>query len=94
MHYILGNHELSELTGRTIGKDGETLNAKFVRGVTTAYGDSAVEIYEAYKELFAALPLGIRTPNRVYVCHTIPDERDLEALDRRSSRPIAGPKTP
>ena len=29
---ILGNHELSELTGRSIGKDGEGLNAKFRRG--------------------------------------------------------------
>ncbi len=31
-HLILGNHELSELTGRVIGKDGETLNAKFLQG--------------------------------------------------------------
>jgi Calcineurin-like phosphoesterase len=80
-HLILGNHELSELTGRTIGKDGETLNAKFMHGITTAYGDSATEIYDAYKALFAALPLGIRTSNRVYVCHTIPDAPDLDTLD-------------
>jgi Calcineurin-like phosphoesterase len=80
-HLILGNHELSELTGRMIGKDGETLNAKFLQGITTAYGDAAPEIYEAYRTLFAALPLGIRTQNRVYVCHTIPDAPDLDTLD-------------
>ncbi len=38
VHLILGNHELSELTGRSIGKDGEGLNAKFRRGIETAYG--------------------------------------------------------
>ncbi len=80
-HLILGNHELSELTGRVIGKDGETLNAKFMQGVITAYGAAANEIYESYKTLFAALPVAIRTANRVYVCHTVPDERDLESLD-------------
>ena len=80
-HLILGNHELSELTGRTIGKDGETLNAKFMHGITTAYGDAATEIYDAYKVLFAGLPLGVRTQNRVYVCHTIPDAPDLDTLD-------------
>jgi hypothetical protein len=80
-HLILGNHELSELTGRTIGKDGETLNAKFLQGITTAYGELAIEIYDAYKGLFAALPLGVRTQNRVYVCHTIPDGHDLDSLD-------------
>jgi Calcineurin-like phosphoesterase len=80
-HLILGNHELSELTGRSIGKDGEGLNAKFRRGVETAYGESAGEILESYKTMFASLPLAVRTRNRVYVCHTIPDESDLGNLD-------------
>jgi len=80
-HVILGNHELSELTGRIIGKDGETLNAKFYRGIQTAYGGHAGEIFEAYKALFAALPLAVRTPNRVYICHTVPDALDLDNLD-------------
>ncbi len=81
VHMILGNHELSELTGRSIGKDGEGLNAKFRRGVDTAYGASSGDIYESYKALFAALPLAVRTANRVYVCHTLPDVRDLDTLD-------------
>jgi hypothetical protein len=81
VHLILGNHELSELTGRIIGKDGETLNARFLQGITTAYGTVATEIYDAYKVLFAALPLAVRTPNRVYVCHTVPDAADLDALE-------------
>ncbi len=80
-HVILGNHELSELTGRIIGKDGETLNAKFYRGIQTAYGGHAGEIFEAYKALFGALPLAVRTPNRVYICHTVPDASDLDNLD-------------
>jgi len=81
VHLILGNHELSELTGRSIGKDGEGLNAKFQRGVETAYGESSAEILEAYKSLFAALPLAVRTRNRVYVCHTLPDDIYLDSLD-------------
>jgi hypothetical protein len=80
-HVILGNHELSELTGRIIGKDNETLNAKFFRGIQTAYGELASEVFEAYKTLFAAMPLAVRTPNRVYICHTLPDESDLDGLD-------------
>jgi hypothetical protein len=92
VHHILGNHELSELTGRSIGKDGEGLNAKFRRGVETAYGASAVAIHDSYKALFAALPLAIRTPNRVYVCHTIPDAYDLDALDLELLKADAWPE--
>src|SRR5262249_6475961 len=81
VHLILGNHELAELTGRVICKDGEPLNEKFRAGITTAYGSSAGEVFEAYKGLFAALPLALRTANRVFVCHTLPDGDDLDALD-------------
>ena len=81
VHVILGNHELSELTGRIIGKDGKALNLVFRQGIKTAYGTSADEIYEAYKAMFAAMPLAVRSPNRVFVCHTLPDEDDLDRLD-------------
>ncbi len=38
-------------------------------------------MYAAYLELFAALPLLVRTPNRVLLCHTIPDGYELDGLD-------------
>jgi hypothetical protein len=81
VHVILGNHELSELTGRVIGKDGRALNDLFRQGITTAYGAASDDVYEAYKGLFAAMPLAVRTANRVLVCHTLPDEDDLDRLD-------------
>ena len=81
VHLILGNHELSELTHRPIAKGGVPLNALFRLGINTAYGKSASEVYEAYRTLFAALPLAVRTPNRVYLCHTVPDPIDLDDFD-------------
>ena len=81
VHLILGNHELSELTGRSIGKNGVPLNALFRQGINTAYGERGTAIYAAYQELFATLPLAVRTPNRVFLCHTIPDGSELDAFD-------------
>lgn len=81
VHLILGNHELSELTNRPIAKNGIPLNALFRQGVDTAYGPRGTEVYAAYLELFAALPLAVRTPNRVFLCHTIPDAIDLDRTD-------------
>ena len=52
-----------------------------MQGITTAYGDASLEIFDAYKALFAALPLAVRTQNRVYICHTVPDAQDLDSLD-------------
>lgn len=81
VHVILGNHELSELTGRVIGKDGRTLNARFREGIERSYGDAAGEVYAAYQKLFSDMPLAVRTPNRVFCCHTIPDGDWLDDLD-------------
>jgi hypothetical protein len=81
VHLILGNHELSELTGRPIAKGGVALNALFRQGINHAYLGLGDAIYEAYLKLFAALPLAVRTANRVFLCHTIPDPLDLENFD-------------
>lgn len=81
VHLILGNHELSELTGRPIAKGGTALNAHFRRGVETAYGAMAPDVIAAYHDLFGSLPLAVRTANRVLCCHTIPDGPALEGLD-------------
>jgi hypothetical protein len=81
VHVILGNHELSEVTGRIIGKDGQALNLRFRQGMELSYGSMTHEIYQAYLEQFAALPLAVRTPNRVFICHTIPDAIYLDRLD-------------
>src|SRR3954465_12409325 len=81
VHLILGNHELSELAGRVIGKNGMQLNDQFRRGITTAYRPRDEAIYQAYRDLFAALPLAVRTPNRVFLCHTVPDPIYLDTLD-------------
>ena len=81
VHLILGNHELSELTGRPIGKNGVPLNGLFRQGVETAFGAAADEVISAYHELFASLPLAVRTPNRVLLCHTIPEARELDRID-------------
>ncbi len=81
VHLIMGNHELSELTGRVIGKDGQTLNLRFRQGIEMSYGPRTNEVYQAYLDQFAALPIAVRTPNRVFICHTLPDARYLDELD-------------
>jgi len=80
-HLILGNHELAELTGRSIAKNGAGLNSQFKIGLETAYGNHSAAVLDAYKDLFRSLPLAVRTPNRVYLCHTIPDGDRLDQLD-------------
>jgi hypothetical protein len=81
VHFLLGNHELSQWTDRHVEKGNEELTAVFREGVATAYGRRADEVYAGYLELFAAAPLALRTPNRVFLSHSLPSAKRLEGFD-------------
>lgn len=81
VHVILGNHELSEVTNRPIAKKGLPLNKPFREGVEKTYGEGAAAVHAAYMDFFSSMPLAVRTPNRVFVVHTLPEARDLVTFD-------------
>jgi len=81
VHFLIGNHELAQATGRRIAKDDVELNDLFMKGVRTAYGDRADEVYAAYLRLIAAAPLALRTANRVFISHSLPPLSLLPAFD-------------
>ena len=81
VHFLVGNHELSQATHRRIAKDDEDYNELFREGVGTAYGAHAPAVYAAYLELFAAGPLALRTPNRVFLSHSLPSAKRLDHFD-------------
>ena len=82
VHLLPGNHELAQWTGRPVMKGDENLNALFREGVTEAYGPQfGPQVYATYMDLFRALPVAIRAPNRVLVCHSLPPARSLAAFE-------------
>jgi hypothetical protein len=81
VHFLPGNHELSQWTNRMIGKGDLDLNANFRDGVRTAYGNRGDEVYVAYLDLFAVLPIAVRTSNRVFLSHSLPSASALANLD-------------
>jgi hypothetical protein len=92
VHYLLGNHELAQWQGQLIAKGDVDYNSVFLEGIQNAYDSRSEEIYEAYLEIFAAANLAIRTPNRIFMSHSLPSARHLERfsladLEREERRP-------
>jgi len=81
VHLILANHELSQCRFQDIAKIEGDLNALFREGVAAAYGAEARSIYAAYLELFAALPVALRTSNRVFISHSLPSAARLPGFE-------------
>jgi hypothetical protein len=81
VHMLLGNHELAQWTNQWIAKKDTELNDLFRQGIETAYGGHAEKIYDAYMDLFAAVPWAVRTPNRVFLSHSLPRATLMEEFD-------------
>jgi Calcineurin-like phosphoesterase len=82
VHFVPGNHELAQWTARPVLKADKNLNALFEQGVTEAYGKQfGPQIYATYLEIFQALPVAVRSPNRVLVCHSLPSAKALPTFD-------------
>jgi len=76
-HFILGNHELSEMTSYPIMKNGQLLNFLFRLGLEAAYGDGATRVEKAYHAYIRSLPVAIRTPQKILICHSCPEDSQL-----------------
>lgn len=82
VHFLLGNHEIAQLTGRDIVKDGLYSVANFRQTVMTQYGeDRGQDVMMAVNEFILSMPLAARTPNRVFLSHSVPDSSQMVLFD-------------
>jgi hypothetical protein len=82
VHFLLSNHELAELTDYPILKSKKMLNLMFRLGLQEMYGPATEKVRQAYVEFLRTCPLAVRLPNRVFICHSLPEEVDRRAFDR------------
>ena len=88
VHFLLGNHELAELTDYPIQKNKQMLNLLFRFGLRHMYGPAAERVREAFLPFLQSSPLAVRLPHGVFISHSVPegvDKRpfDLGIFDRR-----------
>ncbi len=77
--FILGNHDVAEITGNEILKDGRGYCKSFDAGARFAFGDDAAEILPAVREFLLSMPLAVCCPNGVFIAHSLPAPGRLEA---------------
>jgi hypothetical protein len=76
--FLLGNHDIAQVTGSEISKAGRRVCQGFTDGVFYAFGDDGREVLAAVEQFLLSMPLAIRCPNRVMLCHTLPDPARME----------------
>lgn len=73
VHFVLGNHEMAEMTNFPIRKHGKLLNIDFARGLEFRYGqENAKVIHDWMSEWFWSCPVAVRWKQNVFFSHSIP----------------------
>lgn len=79
---LQSNHEISQISGKGILKAGRGVLDDFVAGVEATYGASDVaKVMEAMEAFILSYPLAARTPNGVFLSHSLPTEREMANFD-------------
>ena len=81
VHILQSNHELAQLTGHEITKNGRIVTVAFEQSVMQSYGTGGQRVMDAMHEYLRSLPLAGRTPNRVFLSHSLPYPHELSLFD-------------
>jgi len=91
VHTLLANHELAQVVGAGIAKNGVRVVEAFNAGVEYVFGDEAPGVIDAIDAFIRSMPLAVvsaRATDRAVLCaHSLPapemmDRFDLGVLDR------------
>ncbi len=84
VHVVLGNHELSQIVGAGIVKDGVRVVEAFNAGVEYVFGGSAGMIHDAIADFVRAMPIALAadTPRgRILCSHSLPSAMMMAKFD-------------
>lgn len=77
--FILGNHDIAQVTGNEITKDGCGTCKAFCEGVRFSYPDACQEVMAAVNEFLLSMAIAALTPGGVFIAHSLPSPNRMEA---------------
>jgi hypothetical protein len=82
VHFLQSNHELAQVTGQEITKNGRSVTRTFEEGVGHTFGrNNAAKVLDAICEFISSFPLAGRTANGFFLSHSLPSDVDWPAFD-------------
>jgi hypothetical protein len=76
--FVLGNHDIAQVTGNEITKSGHGVCEAFTQGVAYAFEDDAADVLAAVEAFLLSLPLAVRCPNGAFITHSLPHPARME----------------
>jgi len=82
IHFLLANHDLAQVQGVPIMKDGYDLTDRFNRYLKLRNTLNLSSVQSAFKQFTYSMPLAAITVTGVFFSHSLPGPRELATFDR------------
>jgi hypothetical protein len=81
VHFLLANHDLAQIMGVAIMKDGYDLTERFNRAYGLWYGSRGVNVAAAFRDFVISMPLAAITATGLLLVHSLPSDSDMATFD-------------
>ena len=81
VHFLLANHDLAQVYGHPIMKDGYDLTDRFTRYFKTRAGTHYAAANQAFRAFMLTMPLAAVTFTGILLAHSLPGPRDMATFD-------------
>jgi hypothetical protein len=81
VHFILANHDTAFISNSDVMKGGKEMNASMRAALKRRFGDGMKAVESAIERFLFSQPLAIKTPNRIWISHSLPSDRMAEKFD-------------
>ncbi len=81
IHFLLANHDLAQITGVAIMKDGYDLTERFQRAYGIWYGARGIAVAAAFRDFVVSMPLAAISATGLFLSHSLPSDSDMQGFD-------------
>lgn len=81
IHFIMANHDTAFINNSKVMKNGKEMNESMRSAIKNEFPDTSEDINLAIKQFLFSQPLAARTENKIWISHSLPDNRFMETFD-------------
>ncbi len=81
VHFVMGNHDTACISNSEVMKNGKEMNRAMDAALEREFRQSGPDVRLAIKQFLFSQPLALRCGNRIWVSHSLPNDRLLDKFD-------------
>ena len=83
VYIIMGNHDTAIVSDNNVLKAGKEMNQPLKASMKRHFGNEYELVAAAMKEYLLSQPLAVKSPNRIWMSHSLPSDSALKDFDIR-----------